>query len=80
MSCIKNPKKFLWISYNGDHDWRIEYISKFMEGVSDDFHTRERCILCGLKKNRQFVEAEELIERGIPIEDLNNRDYNRSLF
>ena len=48
-------------------------ISKFMK-CSDTFHIDYKCETCEAKYTRKFVEQDELILAGIPIETLQKVD------
>ncbi len=69
MSCIKNPKKWLWFKYEGDHDYRAIRVWKFMD-CSSEFCAELKCILCGAKTIRYFIEWDELQRIGIPNEQI----------
>jgi hypothetical protein len=73
MSCPKNilNKKFLWWEWEeeGDHDYKITSITKFME-CSEHFVVGYKCSICGCIEKRHFVEMEELIREGFTAEQL----------
>jgi len=70
MSCLKNPKKLLWIKYNGDHTYKPVQVWKFMD-CSDDFCVRFRCLLCGAETTEHFIEWDELQGYGLTNEQIN---------
>ncbi len=74
MSCPKNivQRKFLWNKYTeeGPHDWYITRIGKFMS-CNDDFEVMFECKACGTRKERKFIEMEDLIRDGILPATLN---------
>jgi hypothetical protein len=74
MSCTKNPKKFLWMTYKGLHKWKIVRISKFMEYVSTDYIVKSECLFCGAETVEHFVSHEELLERGLTNEQIKSRN------
>lgn len=69
MSCLKNPQKFLWIKYNGEHNYKPIKVWKFMD-TSSCFIARFRCSLCGCEDERHFLEWEDLLNYGIPNEQI----------
>jgi hypothetical protein len=73
MSCTKNPKKFLGISYKGRHNWKIIKFYKFMEYVSDNFIVKYECTYCGAETEEHFVTHADLLEKGLTNEQIKNR-------
>jgi hypothetical protein len=69
MGCIKNKKSFLGIPYEGPHDYDIDYVHKFMS-TSDDFIVSSSCKLCGCRQNENFVTWDELLNRGMTNEEI----------
>jgi hypothetical protein len=65
MSCTKNPKRFLGISYKGNHNWKITHFYKFMEYVSDNFVVNYECSNCGAETTEYFVTHADLLEKGL---------------
>ena len=73
MSCTKNPKKFLGISYRGMHEWKIVHFYKFMEFSSiDNYVVKSECTLCGCEQAEYFVTFSDLMERGLTKEQIKN--------
>ena len=73
MGCIKNPKSFLGIKYEGRHDWKIDYVSKFIP-TSDTFILHSHCELCGCHQRERFLTWEELLHRGVSNEEIEKAD------
>jgi hypothetical protein len=74
MSCTKNPKKFLGISYRGQHKWAIVRFHKFIEySSSSNFIVHNECEFCGAEETEHFVTHSDLLERGLTNEQIKNR-------
>ncbi len=73
MSCIKNPKKWLWFKYQGDHVNRMLSLSKFMP-TSDCFIIEWECELCGCKENEHFVSWNDLLHIGLTNDQIKKVD------
>lgn len=82
MSCPSNKKwvRFLFWKWQTElpHDNIIVGISKFMSS-SYDFHVHVKCIKCGVTREHSFIEPEELLRKGITIQELDNVD-SRSIY
>ena len=74
MSCPKNPKKFLFISYNGNHNWETYYISPMLTPNMYDMDTH--CTLCG-SRNRTFITHMQLVDMGYDPSKLNHLSCSR---
>ena len=69
MECLKNPKRFLFVRYNGSHRYKPAHLSKFM-ATSTNFVVDYKCVLCGALKVRHFVEWDELLSYGFKNEQI----------
>jgi len=69
MNCIKEKRFLFWKYKVVEHNYKIHRISKFMNS-STTFHVEYKCENCGAIRLRKFVEQDELILEGIPIEEL----------
>lgn len=68
MACIQNKKKFLWMSWLGDHDWKVVRFGEFMMG-SSSFTAMVECKNCG-KLETPIVEEEDLLKLGVTVEEI----------
>lgn len=73
MSSTKNPQKFLWIKYQGEHDMKVIRFGRFMLDASSNFETLMECRLCGVQQKRMFVSEDELLAMGVSIEEIVER-------
>lgn len=69
MSCPLNKQKFLWFNYEGNHDYRLQRVSKFMSS-SDDFVIHYKCSICKCTYDRHFVQTEDLLRLGYNHEQI----------
>lgn len=69
MSCINNPKHLLFIKYNGDHDDRVIRFGRFMS-ESKYFIVLYQCSLCGRQHKDSFVSEEQLLAKGVSIDEI----------
>ncbi|MCK9415454.1 hypothetical protein M0Q97_02200 [Candidatus Dojkabacteria bacterium] len=70
LSCIKEKRFLFWKWKEIKHTYKPYCISKFMK-YSSTFHVEYKCSVCGATKERSFVEQDELLLLGIPLEVLN---------
>lgn len=69
MECIKE-KRFLFWKYKAiEHTYKMHRVSKFMDS-STTFHVHYRCEVCGAEYSEKFVEQDELLLAGIPVDEL----------
>jgi len=73
MDCIKEKKFLFWKWKQVEHNYKMHRISKFMK-CSDTFHVDYKCSTCVATYTKKFVEQDELILAGIPIETLQKVD------
>jgi hypothetical protein len=69
MSCLKNPKRFLFFRYNGEHDLRVTAVRPFQR-YGDIFVVKRECKLCGCELIRHIVKWDELLEMGLTNEQI----------
>ncbi len=69
MECIKE-KRFLFWKYKAiEHTYKMHRVSKFMDS-STTFHVHYICEVCGAEYTKKFVEQDELLLAGIPVDEL----------
>ena len=69
MSCPKHIKKFLWIKFEGEHDFKPTYVRRSLfTGV---FWVDVECIHCK-SKDEYSVKTEWLIRKGLCAEKLSD--------
>ena len=73
MSCTKNPKKLLGISYRGNHKYEAYYFYRFMKFVSNNFIVKFRCKYCEAEYEQHFVTHAELLDLGFTNEEIKNK-------
>lgn len=69
MACTKNPKRLLFIKYNGPHDYKIARFGKFILG-SNSYIVVFECKYCGCQHKENFITETQLAEMGVPIETI----------
>ena len=69
MDCIKEKSFLFWRWKRVEHKFKIHRINRLLKWT-DSYHVTYKCGTCGAKCTRGFVEQEELILAGIPIEIL----------
>jgi hypothetical protein len=76
MACTKNIRKaWIW-SYLGPHDERVTRLGRFMVSAGDDdFMVRWTCKLCGAERVEHFVTEDQLLQLGVPIEQIEAARY-----
>jgi hypothetical protein len=68
MSCIENKKKFLWMTWLGDHKWKIIRFGQFMSG-SNAFSASVQCENCGMC-TYTILDEEDLLKFGKTVEEI----------
>lgn len=69
MSCTKNPKRFLFVKYEGPHEMRLIKFGRFM-ACSKDFMGLAECCKCRIQQKLTFVTEEDLLKMGATIEQI----------
>ena len=75
MSCTKNPKKFLFFRWNGEHDFVIKKVKAFQR-YGDIFEVEKECRQCGCESIRHIVKWDELLEMGLTNEQIRKAQNN----
>lgn len=70
MSCTKNPKKFLFVKYNGSHDAVPSYVSRFGSFSWALYNVSYRCKLCGCSLGNNVVPESDMVAAGFSVEKL----------
>lgn len=69
MSCTKNPKRFLFFKWNGEHDDIVVRFGRFIIG-STNFIVLHECKHCKRQRKQNFVSESALLEKGVDIETI----------
>ena len=62
MSCIKNPKSFLFIKWYGPHEVVDTYIKPMLSDAYYELH--QECKVCGVDLGYDIVTENYLVHRG----------------
>lgn len=73
MGCPKNPKKFLFIKYEGACEYKPTYIKA--HATSGLFQVDYQCQKCGSEHESHFVKAQSLIRKGLDAEKLRSMSF-----
>lgn len=80
MNCIKEKKFLFWKYKKVEHNYQLNYISKFMDS-SETFHLHKKCRDCGITITEKFVDKDTLILLGVPVKEIEKiTRYNPYIF
>lgn len=77
MSCIRNPKKFLFVKWHGPHKVKDTYIKKCLTDNYYELH--QECSECGVDLGYNMVTENQLLHRGYNLEKLRELAYGYGL-
>jgi hypothetical protein len=69
MLCFNNKKRFLFLSWKGQHSMKVVSASVFMPGAVR-FMVEFKCEKCGSTFKQHFVEWNEMLRLGFTNEQL----------
>lgn len=64
MSCTNNPKKFLFISYKGSHEPKIEKIRRYGARGWGEYEVEHECVKCEVDLGTNVMTQSELVLLG----------------
>lgn len=69
-NCIVEKQFLFWKYRTVEHHYKLYEVSKFMNS-STTFITTHICEVCGAKDVHHFVDVDNLILKGVSVDDLN---------
>lgn len=75
MSCIKNPKKFLFFKWFGPHKLKQTYIKSML--TPGTYLVNYECGVCGVEVGDDIVSQNTLLHQGYNLEKLQEMSNNR---
>ncbi len=70
MSCTKNPKKFLWFKYHGNHKYEVSEIKRRGAYSWAQYCVNLQCKLCSCYGGYRVMTESELISAGYDVNKL----------